>query len=316
MKRRGFTLVELLVVIAIIGILIALLLPAVQAAREAARRIQCSNNMKQLALACHMYESTHGHFPVGYGYMHSGKGRSSTWDPEWPWVLRCFEFLEMDSTLKGIDWNWNPGVAFITMPEQQQKILSANVDILHCPSEMTVGNPFNPTDNCAPGSPPYGRTSYAGNFGRGRMEAEPRVEGVFGYNYGAKIRDIINGTSHTLLLSELICGGQCTIRGAIAYDEGPVFMTDYSPNSLQPDLVRWCDPADSHQTNTPAPCLYKGSGTGGILTQLNMVLHTARSKHPGGVNVAMCDGSVRFIEETIDLRVWHAMGSLKGDTNP
>ncbi len=307
---RAFTLVELLVVIAIIGILIALLLPAVQAAREAARRMQCSNNVKQVGLAVHMYHQSHGHFPPGYGYMISGIGKSGTYDPEWPWILRLFPYMELDDSLKDIDWTWNPGIAFNGIPVGNQKIIMADISGLQCPSDPTASKSFNEDGICSAASPPYGRSSYAGNFGRGQMEANVRIDGVFAYNHGAKIRDISDGTSHTLLVSELIPGGSCTIRGAVAYDEGPVFMQDHTPNSRALDMVRWCDPVDG-QADAVAPCLNNG-GSSGVLTQLNMVVHTARSMHPGGVNTGMCDGSVRFVAENIPLEIWQALGTPDG----
>ncbi len=309
-QYRGFTLVELLVVIAIIGILIALLLPAVQAAREAARRIQCTNNVKQVCLASHMYHQSHGHFPPGYGYMHSGLRASGTYDPEWPWVLRLFPYLELDDSLKDIDWTWNPGIAFSGVPVGNQKIIMADVAGLQCPSDQTASKPFNSAGACSSGSPPYGRTSYAGNFGRGQMESVSHVSGIFGYNHGAKIREISDGASQTMLASELIPGGNCTIRGAVAYDEGPVFMQDHTPNSPAPDIVRWCDPSDG-QPGAVAPCAHR-SGNFGVLSTLNMVVHTARSTHPGGVNAGMCDGSVRFVEDNIDLAAWQALGTPNG----
>lgn len=313
---RGFTLVELLVVIAIIGILIAMLLPAVQAAREAARRMQCSNNVKQIALAAHMYESTHGHFPVGYGYMNCTIGNSDGDDPEWPWILRLFPYLELDASLQDIDWTWNPGIAMTGIPSGNEKIISAQVGSLQCPSDPSVKNRFNENGNCE-ASCPYGRTSYAGNFGQGRMESTStnRKAGVFGFNYGARLKDIRDGTSQTLLTSELIPGGECSIRGAIAYDEGPVFMVDYAPNDKTPDMTRWCDSTDSHLTGVVSPCFYIGGLLGGPSLPLNMVLHTSRSKHPGGVNSGMCDGSVRFVNSTISLDVWQAMGTAaEGET--
>ena len=310
-RRRAFTLVELLVVIAIIGILIALLLPAVQAAREAARRMQCSNNVKQVVLAAHMYHQSHGHFPPGYGYMHSGPRNSGLYDPEWPWMLRLFSYMELDASLKNIDWTWNPGTAFIDMPEGNKKIITAKISGLQCPSDPSVSKSFNEDGSCSSAAPPYGRSSYAGNFGRGQMEAVDHIDGVFGYNHGAKLRDITDGTSQTLLVSELIVGGICSVRGAVAYDEGPVFMQDYTPNSRAMDMVRWCDSTDG-MPGAVAPC-ENTDGNSGVLVLKNMVLHNSRSMHPGGVNTGMCDGSVNFVVDNISLDIWQAMGTPAGE---
>ena len=309
--RWGFTLVELLVVIAIIGILIALLLPAVQAAREAARRAQCSNNLKQLGLAMHMYHDTCKQFPPGYGYQSTPAANNM----EWPWIPRILPFIEQKALYDSIDWAYHSGSTSMP-PTTMQPLWVAEIAIFRCPSDPTVSALWNSTQSCVvpsgSGTPPVqiSRCSYAGNFGRGQMEAAypptgERVDGVFSVNRGARIGDILDGTSNTLLLSEIIPGHNCTIRGAIIYDEGPVVMTDYSPNDPIPDIVRWCDELDS-RPDARAPC------DGVLGTNFDMVLHTSRSMHPGGVQSGLCDGSVRFVPETIALNVWWALGTPDG----
>jgi hypothetical protein len=192
----------------------------------------------------------------------------------------------------------------------------AQITTFQCPSDPTVSVLWNSTQTCvipgASGTPAVqiSRCSYAGNFGRGQLEAAypptgDRVDGVFAVNRGARVRDIIDGTSQTLLLCEIIPGHNCTIRGAIIYDEGPVVMTDYTPNDRTPDIVRWCDDQDE-QPDAQAPC------DGVLGTNFDMVLHTSRSMHPGGVSTGLCDGSVRFIAETIALDVWWALGTPDG----
>ena len=131
------------------------------------------------------------------------------------------------------------------------------------------------------------------------------MDGVFSYNHGDKFGQITDGTSNTLLTSELIIGGPCTIRGNFCYDEGPVFMQYYLPNDTTPDLVRWCDPQD-RSPDAPSPCLQ-------LNLPLNMVLHTSRSMHPGSVVTSMCDGSSRIVNDNVDLAVWRAAGSPRGD---
>jgi len=290
-SERGFTLVELLVVIAIIGVLVALLLPAVQAARESARRMQCSNNTKQIALALHNFHGNNISFPLGYR------------DTEWPWVPHIFPYVEQQRLFELVDFESHIG----NPTPQQQEVTGALVSSFLCPSDVSNIEPF-----IIPGTlHTFGRISYAGNFGQGQMEAPDRVPGIFGESFGAAFRDILDGTSNTLLLGEVIVGGVGTIRAVHSYDEGPAFMQDYTPNDFTPDLVRWCDILDRNQG--PAPCAPGPGAGGGILgSQLDMVLHTSRSLHPGGVMVAIADGSVRFVEETISLEVWQALGTLDG----
>jgi hypothetical protein len=157
----------------------------------------------------------------------------------------------------------------------------------------------------------YSRGSYAGNFGYGDpdvadsagMEAPGHVDGVFAWNFGISFDRIRDGTSHTLLTSELIPGGSDNLRGTWWCDEGPVFMQQYTPNDLTPDLgkVNRCGPNDPPQ----APCMP-------VVNKNNYVVYTARSFHPGGVVAGMCDGSVRFIPNQVSLAVWRAAGTPNG----
>jgi prepilin-type N-terminal cleavage/methylation domain-containing protein len=326
-RRHGFTLVELLVVIAIIGVLVALLLPAVQAAREAARRTQCTNNSKQVALGLHLYIDNHGSLPPGYGPMKAGSyGSGGTGaGAEWSWAARLFGYVEQAAISDAIDWNWNPGNSFGASPSIKE-VRTAKIPTFHCPSDDSVRTNYNEGKGCNPGAfdaEGYGRISYAGNFGScedtdpptapasaSQLEAPRegarfnRVDGVFSHNHGDKISQITDGTSNTLLTSEQVAGGPCSIRGAIAYDEGPVIMQFYLPNDRTPDLVRHCD-QDDQQPGAVAPCI-------GALSDLNMILHASRSNHPGGVVASMCDGSVRVIGDNISLVVWRAIGTPQG----
>lgn len=324
--QRGFTLVELLVVIAIIGVLVALLLPAVQAAREAARRTQCINNTKQVALATHQYHDAHGSLPIGYGMLPEGQygtGVAESGQPqyaEWPWAARILPYIEQTAVGSLIDWKWNPGNAQ-NFPQQIQTVVSAKVPMLHCPSDEGAAVNFAESGSCAGQiAGGFGRISYAGNFGNAEgtnpansqleasREGRPgarRVDGVFSYNHGDKFGQITDGTSNTLLTSELVVGGPCSIRGNFCYDEGPVFMQFYAPNDSTPDLVRWCDPQDAIP-GSAAPCV-------GSVSTLNMVLHTSRSMHPGIVVASMCDGSARVVNDGVQLDVWRAAGTPRGD---
>ena len=139
---RGFTLVELLVVITIIGILIALLLPAVQAAREAARRMQCTNNAKQVALAMHLYHQSNGQFPPGYGYCTS-YGPSGLCIAEWPWCLRLLPYLEQTAgaDMMASAWGLAAGESS-SLPTAAQTVVKMNISAWQCPSDPTVAVPF------------------------------------------------------------------------------------------------------------------------------------------------------------------------------
>ncbi|HEY1066115.1 MAG TPA: DUF1559 domain-containing protein [Pirellulales bacterium] len=327
-QRYGFTLVELLVVIAIIGVLVALLLPAVQAAREAARRTQCVNNSKQIALACQNYHSAHGSLPMGYGPMDPNGYGQSGGGAEWSWAARLFGVMEQATISGQIDWNWNPGVVANASPTIKA-VRTAKIAGFHCPSDEGALTNWNEGLSCPglqSGDPEgYGRISYAGNFGSCRdvdpplaprtssyLEADrsdsaryPRVDGVFAFNQGDDFRQVTDGTSNTLLTAEILIGGPCSIRGVFAYDEGAVFMQHHLPNDTTPDHVRWCDEQDKIP-GAKAPC-------DGTESRLNMILHTARSNHVGGVVTSRCDGSANLISDGVDLVVWRALGTPRGD---
>jgi type II secretory pathway pseudopilin PulG len=320
-------LVELLVVIAIIGVLVALLLPAVQAAREAARRSQCVNNTKQVALAAQNYHTANGSLPIGYGLLPDGgygTGVAQNGQPqyaEWPWIARLLPYIEQTVVANMIDWKWNPGNAQ-QFPPQIRTVVSAKIPTLVCPSDDSAKTNFAEGGACNGQIPEgFGRTCYAGNFGNAegvnaansQLEASTegrtgsrRVPGVFGYNSGDKFSQITDGTSNTLLTSEIIIGGICTIRGNFCYDEGPVFMQFYAPNDSTPDIVRWCDSEDQIP-GAAAPCVAPQG------LPLNMVLHTSRSTHPGGVVVSFCDGSGRFVSDSVEVNVWRALGTPRGE---
>jgi prepilin-type N-terminal cleavage/methylation domain-containing protein len=313
-RSAGFTLVELLVVITIIGILIALLLPAVQAAREAARRMQCSNNLKQIGMAVHLYHDAFDRFPPGYGIEYAkGSGAGTAKDVEWGWMARLFPYIEQASAAALIDWTKSPTYNYTAA---EAPVLIAQYPAFQCPSDVSAKVNWSANHLVVDWLPVKGfsRGSYAGNFGQGDpkvansagMERPGHIDGVFAFNFGATLTRIHDGSSNTLMTAEVIPGGGSSLRGAWWFDEGAVFMQQYTPNDPTPDLVRVkrCD-AEDQTPGAIAPCT-------GTLGEYNMVVHSARSCHPGGVVTGMCDGSVGFTGNSVSLIIWRALGTPNG----
>ncbi len=303
-ERRGFTLVELLVVIAIIGILIGLLLPAVQAVRAAARRMQCSNNLKQIGLAMHNYHSAQRSFPPGQ-YVYIDAHAPDGW-MRYSWYPGILAFVEQqalyDVYQKHFEARPSSTYSYQLQPEKR-----AVVSTFLCPSD-----PVNPkTDNGAATSNQQGfHGNYVGNggntfFNHGGPVSSMDMNGLFPVLRPVRISDIIDGTSNTLMFSEIILvedGAIGTekqdVRGRYLNSRhaGAHFSTLYGPNTSQPDRFNYC-------TSTPrAPCTQTGTD----------VVVSARSHHSGGVSAMMGDGSGRFITDNINATVYHAMGSRDG----
>jgi prepilin-type N-terminal cleavage/methylation domain-containing protein len=309
--RRGFTLVELLVVITIIGILIALLLPAVQAAREAARRTQCSNNLKQLALALMSYESQALRFPPGA--LNSYPAFSPFSYPRTTWAIHLYPFFEMQSafTLLNFKLPAGPGNALWTNAGNTMST-AVQTPMLLCPTDGMGGRlHFHMS-----GFGYYARGNYAGFFGNlDYGSAWPPIgpaqkRAAFGINYFVRISEITDGTSHTMAFGEILTGldQRNDYRGVHWYDHAGTSQvyTKYTPNPPIPDTiyVQWCT-ATTNQPSVNLPCV-PGISTGKTDTA------AARSRHIGGVHVGLCDGSVHFVNDGIQLGVWQALGSISG----
>jgi prepilin-type N-terminal cleavage/methylation domain-containing protein len=306
MKRRGFTLIELLVVIAIIAVLVAILLPAVQQAREAARGSQCKNNLKQLGIAFHGYHETFGFFPPGSG----GNGYSPH--------ARMLPYLDQAPLFNQIDFNYSASNALYNVGPRALQIA-----VFRCPSDIDL----------LPGTL-GGRNNYWTNSGTGVLNGLPSTV-VGDPNYGlpmpngpmfnssrTRIADIPDGTTNTVLVSEKRTGDG---SNGLSSPDVDTFRPGTSP--LTPDdVVRDCNAVDVNDlskqgvSNVGAPWLqadnevtyyYHSQPPNGRSCRFppGRMAGTANSMHTGGVNSMLCDGSVRFVSSTIDLTTWRAVGT-------
>jgi prepilin-type N-terminal cleavage/methylation domain-containing protein/prepilin-type processing-associated H-X9-DG protein len=308
--RPAFTLIELLVVIAIIAILIGLLLPAVQKVREAAARVKCSNNLKQLGLACHNYHDANGILPDG----DPNVGSNGTWQVL---ILPYIEQAAMAQAYQNFGQSTGSSSPTYASSPNVETVTSKRVPILTCPTDPNSQAPFPITV----GGNPYRITAhnYAANYGnttRKRASPYPGTGGVvFGgapFNSGftgkivVKLTDIADGTSNTLLFAEVLNGVNTAndaitdLRGFSWWGPGGCFTTFYAPNTTSPDVLQFA----AYCNNLPdqnLPCVV---GTDYIFS--------ARSRHTGGVNTAMGDGSVKFVTNNVDINTWRGLGSTNG----
>jgi prepilin-type N-terminal cleavage/methylation domain-containing protein len=292
-RQRGFTLIELLVVIAIIAVLIALLLPAVQQAREAARRTQCKNNLKQLGLALHNYHDTFNTMPPGAIQVFGGNNQN-----EATWVSMILPGLDQAPLYNRA--NFSSCFGCVAAPgNPSYEIVSPNIPGMVCPSDVDVDLAFGA----------YRRGNYVANSGIGalRSVADPndptRTAGPFTMNSKMNFKNFIDGVSNTVLVAELLKVPGTDFRGVMHYPEGSMYQHDQTPNSSVPDQFRtaFC------VSITRAPC----TGTYTAWNNRSIVIG-ARSLHVGGVQVLMGDGSVRFVSDNIHRPTWLAIGTPAG----
>jgi prepilin-type N-terminal cleavage/methylation domain-containing protein/prepilin-type processing-associated H-X9-DG protein len=279
MRQQGFTLIELLVVIAIIGVLIALLLPAAQAAREGARRVSCTNNLKQLGLAIHDYHDDHNGLPMGYtfvpGYVRGGFG----------WGAMILPNLEQEALFDATNFSvpiWN---------ESNTTTSTTALRSFLCPSDNTSEGQFLEREGFR-----YAKASYVASFGPGNMDANPDDRrGLFSRNSRTTFAEITDGLSQALAGGERHNGTFAVAIGSHDhYDAETVWV-----GAVKEDLD------DDHAHTT----LFQASHTpsSGAMNDQD-----AASRHPGGTNFLFGDGSVRFLTNTIDLGVYRSLSSRAG----
>lgn len=318
-KSAGFTLIELLVVIAIIAVLIALLLPAVQQAREAARRSQCKNNLKQIALGLHNYLESHGVFPPGCVGSTTWNGSQAPAAADYgksaarvSWIGLMLPYLDQAPLYHQVS-PYMSGTAgsFSTMLPYQWPGVATKIPVLLCPSDpgsmknsIVIGLPTSTASNV----PPAAFSNYAGCMGSGSTtvgtdNTASKLDGMFYAMSSTRMRDLTDGASNTIMISELkivldnLSGASADVasdwHGFIWNSYGPTvwFTTQLRPNTLTADKLRRCAP----------PCTLTGGENNGYMY--------TRSSHVGGVQSAFADGSARFVSENIDETTFRYLGS-------
>lgn len=325
--RRGFTLIELLVAVSVIGLLIALLLPAVQSAREAARRAECVNNLKQIGLAIHAYEGVHGCFPPVW--LPASKGMSGLMDGRHSPLARMLDHLEQRSLYNAINF-------------QTSSIMGDGLTANHTAMTTTISGFLCPSDSQPP-VPGYGRVNYrfCTGFANGvelvLPDPEPHAGAFSTWWRMFRPADFGDGLSATAGASERLQGDwtkQVFKRGG-DYVLGKIGHADLKPDAG----IEYCatlspatGPHESrggeswyftgyHYTSynhctTPNRSEYACSFDEFVVTEHSKTSHfgsfPATSSHPGGVNVMMMDGSVRFVRDAIDLGVWRGSSTRSG----
>ncbi len=331
--RRGFTLIELLVVIAIIGVLVALLLPAVQAAREAARRMQCSNNLKQMGLGLHNYESVAGALPMSDVVQLAPGVAKPVWYNGFSVHVRILPFMEQGVAYNAINFNMNHLAVVNTT------VVSTRVSVFTCPSDPNADQrtPYPPfTGINASGCV----TSYGFNEGDwyvwgGQTLTPTDNRGAFGPNRSRKFSEFLDGMSQTLLATDVKvyqplrrCSTQFANIQSPTVIPDPnsaplVIAPEYNTCGLGQSHTFWAD-GNAHETAmttawTPNKVIMDSLGNDldletVLITQggPTFAAITARSYHPGGVNALFADGSVKFIKGGVSGATWRAVGTPAG----
>ena len=336
--RRAFTLIELLVVIAIIGVLVALLLPAVQSAREAARRTQCTNNLKQVGIAIHNYVSTFQVLPFGKGGSYAPTFPGTPIYARWSAQSQLLLYLEQGNLFNSINFSLppeTPGMAGDVpfMPPYQNPnrdnatASRSQVGMYLCPSD-------GPTISGWAGGTNYlaNLSSWACDLSENNpstVAPNEKATGVFYYLSGVKMADVTDGLSNTAFFSEKIRG--TGLRDPDARSDS-LIITPVTSLDATLQACRSANPATStrltyrqgmswvlgemcctayNHVDTPNKHTCAGTGFPGSMANMPMQVPPS-SRHPGGVNTLMGDGTVRFIKDGVDLTTWRALGTRNG----
>lgn len=313
-KYSGFTLVELLVVIAIIGVLVALLLPAIQAAREAARRSQCVNNLKQVGTAMQNYHDTYRELPKGNVSCCWGTWQMSIL----PFIEQAqlgdrYQFIPKNDVTFNVKYRYDTNDNSVTPAVINLDVVRTRIATLTCPSDepqsLENGVTFHNyvvnygttnhigQDFATPGNPAYVKYlpgPFIGfDYETDSLGSQKRIQSSF--------KQISDGLSNTLLASETVQGQNGDHRGLTWWGFSAGFETLAGPNTADNDYMQQLDYCKSELPNPP--CRPQGGP--------NLQRAAARSRHPGGVNVAMCDASVHFKTDDIDLLAWRSASSME-----
>jgi prepilin-type N-terminal cleavage/methylation domain-containing protein/prepilin-type processing-associated H-X9-DG protein len=327
--RRGFTLIELLVVIAIIAVLIALLLPAVQAAREAARRIQCVNNMKQLGLAIHNYVSSNTTLPAGriwapvpgstFPTIFSGAQNTT-------WFCLMLPLVEQGNLSNSFNFALGSEGPLTPLPAgffANATVAQTKISVFQCPSDRSLQFQINPGyAGGAFSGPMLTKGNYGVSWGNTNWGAQYEgtlgskyVPSAFGHNGGITLASVTDGTSNTVFTGEVLQGELRDIRGVMwsSIPGGGSFMSRFTPNGVQ-DYLNLNSGGD-YLNNDPG--LFCVNEPGQLLpcspgASDNGAFAGSRSRHAGGVNVGMGDGSVRFVKNTINPLTWIGLNTMSG----
>lgn len=319
-RSAAFSLIELLVVIGIIGVLVALLIPAIQASRGAAIRTQCANNLRQLGVAAHNHESAHGYFPAG------SVAKPYPGDPNAPWSLFRWSALAMLTPYLENTAIYNALDLSFPLYASSLSVHPKNADAI----KIWVGEFLCPADEARILSSDFAPTSYAACAGSGKNGGSPTdADGILYANSQTRIARITDGTSKTGLFSESVLGNPQ--KGA--HDP----QTEYKFSFLAPLTDELCDGAVQWNISDPrgfawvngefrcamynhrrAPNSTTPDCMGTLIAGPPQVRYapygwrTARSRHPGGVNLVLADSSLRFVAESIEPGIWEALSTIAG----